>query len=75
MYPTEYKWTQAETVQTTTNIVVVNESTLMLQSTIKLPDVNQLYKKIIFVSSEFKYLKNNNQENTEVMPNKTVVII
>ena len=44
MYPIEYKWTQAETVDTTMNIVVVNESNLILQSTIKFPEVNQFNK-------------------------------
>ena len=43
IYPIEYKWTHADTVETTINITAVRVSNLIDQSTIKLPEVIQKF--------------------------------
>ena len=68
----EYKCTQNDTDVTTISIVEVKASILKAQSTLILPELIQLNKNTISVSTSPKYLININQDNI-VEINKNVV--
>ena len=70
----EYKCTQNDTDVTTISIVEVKASILKAQSTMKLPELIQLNKNTISVSTSPKYLINIYQDNI-VEINKNVVEI
>ena len=64
IYPTEYRWTQNETLVITINMAVVKASILNDQLTINDPEVIQLKRKNISVLTELRYLVNKIQDNT-----------
>ena len=67
------RWTQADTVVTTTIIVAVNASTLRLQSAEKEPDVIQFRTCIMIVFAPSKYCKKIIQERkVDIVSNNVV---